>query len=194
MSSADDIYAFAFRGLLTEEALDAAGRLPNLPSNPAVNEEVAKRLSIDLLDKEMVARASAMAAVYTAIASFENAVRRLVSTVLLEGIGADWWQTCVSEKIRQRAESRRDEELKIRWHAPRGEEPLNYTEFGDLVSIMSQNWERFEPFVRSLDWARQLITSLERSRNVIMHSGELEIEDVERIGGLIRDWVKQVGG
>jgi hypothetical protein len=188
------MYSFVFRGLLTEEALDSAGRMANLPPNPAVSEEVAKRLSIDLLDKEIVARASAMAAVYTAISSFENSVRRLMSTVFLEHVGADWWQKCVSEKIREKAENRRQEEAKVRWHTPRGEAPLNYTEFGDLISIMSQNWDKFEPFIHSLEWARQVITSLERSRNVIMHSGELEMEDVERIGGLIRDWVKQVGG
>jgi hypothetical protein len=34
---------------------------------------------------------------------------------------------------------------------------------------------------------------LERSRNVIMHSGDLDQQDVERIGIHIRDWVKQVG-
>jgi hypothetical protein len=189
----DQAYSFVFRGLLAEEALDAAGRLPSLSSNATIDETVAQRLSIDLLDKEIVAKASTMAAVYTAVASFENSVRRLISTVLLEEVGVDWWQTSVSEKIRAKAESRRDEESKVRWHAPRGEEPLNYAEFGDLVSIMTQNWEKFEPFVRSLEWARQLIVSVERSRNVIMHSGELEMEDVERIGGLIRDWVKQVG-
>ncbi|MBI3150776.1 MAG: hypothetical protein HYZ21_01460 [Chloroflexi bacterium] len=152
-----------------------------------------KRLSIELLDKDMVARALRMAGVYTAIASFENSVRRLVSTVLLEQIGADWWQTSVPNKVRERAESRQAEEAKIRWHTPRGDEPLNYTDFSDLIAIINQNWDKFEPFIRSLEWARQLMVTIERSRNVIMHSGELELEDIERIGGLIRDWVKQVG-
>lgn len=134
-----------------------------------------------------------MAAVYTAIASFENSVRRLISTLLLEKVGAGWWEKCVSEKIRERALTRREEESKVKWHAGRGEAPLNYTEFGDLAAIISQNWTQFEPFVRSQEWARQLFSSLERSRNVIMHSGELEAEDLERIGGLIRDWVAQLG-
>ena len=34
---------------------------------------------------------------------------------------------------------------------------------------------------------------LERSRNVIMHGGTLDTEDIERIGIYVRDWVKQVG-
>jgi Arc/MetJ family transcription regulator len=193
MSNVDEVYSFVFRGLLTEDALDANGRLNHLGSNKLVDDEIVKRLSIELLDKDMVARALRMAAVYTAIASFENSVRRLVSTVLLEQVGAEWWQTSVPNKVRERAESRQAEEVKVRWHTPRGDEPLNYTEFGDLIAIINQNWDRFEPFIRSLEWARQLTATIERSRNVIMHSGELELEDIERIGGLIRDWVKQVG-
>jgi hypothetical protein len=194
MSSNDDLYSFAFRGLLADDALDVAGRKKTLGNNDLVNEEILKKLSIELLDKEIVAHSMRMAAVYTAIASFENSVRRLISTVLLEEVGENWWETSVPLKIREKADARRTEELKIRWHAPRGDEPLNYTELGDLVTIINQNWDRFEPFVRSLEWAKQLISSIERSRNVIMHSGELEIEDIERIGGLIRDWIRQVGG
>lgn len=37
------------------------------------------------------------------------------------------------------------------------------------------------------------ISTIERSRNVIMHSGELSARDVERIGINIRDWISQVG-
>ena len=136
-----------------------------------------------------------MATVYTAIAAFENSVRDFVSKRLLEHAGEGWWTRCVSEKIRTKAESRREEEAKVRWHTPRGEQPLNYTEFGDLTSIISQNWEQFEPHLRTTqDWVRQILSTLERSRNVIMHSGELANADIERIGTVIRDWVKQVGG
>lgn len=45
----------------------------------------------------------------------------------------------------------------------------------------------------SIDWARQIIQTIERSRNVIMHSGELGRKDIERIGTNIRDWISQVG-
>ena len=45
----------------------------------------------------------------------------------------------------------------------------------------------------SLEWAKQIFTTLEKSRNVIMHSGELGERDIERIGINIRDWISQVG-
>lgn len=70
---------------------------------------------------------------------------------------------------------------------------INYTEFGDLASIMSQNYELFEVHIVSIDWARQIFQTIERSRNGIMHSGELGRRDIERIGTNIRDWINQVG-
>ena len=156
-------------------------------------QEYIRSLSLDLLDEEYVNSAKVMATVYTAIAAFENTVRNFVVKVLMEHVGEKWWEVCVSEKIRKVAESRKKEEEKIKWHTQRGESLINYTEFGDLVSIMGQNFELFEVHIISLDWARQIIQTLERSRNVIMHSGELGRKDIERIGTNIRDWVSQVG-
>jgi len=188
-----DLYSFTFRALLAQEALDKTQRVGRLALTNNVDADVSRRLPIDALDEDLVSRAKRMATVYIAIAAFENTVRAFVSMRLLEETGADWWTNSVSEKIRTKAETRRDEEAKVRWHAPRGDDPLNYTEFGDLASIIGQNWSLFEDHLESLDWVRQVIATVERSRNVIMHSGELGLQDVERIGTAIRDWVRQVG-
>ena len=75
-----------------------------------------------------------MAAVYMAIASFENGVRDLVSGRLLEEKGADWWNTGVGAEIKKRAETRPKQEEKIRWHQVGGLGPIHYTEMGDLVA------------------------------------------------------------
>lgn len=188
-----DVYSFAFRTLLTEEALDKTERLSRLALTSNVDTDIAQRLPLDLLDSDLVSRAKRMATVYIAIAAFENTARDFVSSRLLDVVGADWWTKAVSDKIRTKAETRRQEELKIRWHTPRGDEPINYTEFGDLAAIIGQNWSHFENHLDSQDWVRQIVGTVERSRNVIMHSGELGLQDVERIGTAIRDWIHQVG-
>jgi len=188
-----DLYSFAFRALLTESALDKTSRISRISLTSNVDAAVAARLPIAALDEDLVSRAKRMATVYVAIAAFENTVRDFVSKRLLEVVGADWWKTAVPEKIRTKAETRQAQEAKVRWHTPRGDEPLNYTEFGDLASIMANNWQHFENHLESQDWARQIMATLERSRNVIMHSGELGLQDVERIGTAIRDWIRQVG-
>jgi hypothetical protein len=188
-----DLYSFAFRALLAESALDKTARISRISLTSNVDATVASRLPITALDEDLVSRAKRMATVYVAIAAFENTVREFVSKRLLEVVGAAWWTSAVSDKIRTKAETRKTEEAKVRWHTPRGDEPLNYTEFGDLASIIAQNWQHFENHLESQDWVRQIIATLERSRNVIMHSGELGLQDVERIGTAIRDWIRQVG-
>jgi uncharacterized Rossmann fold enzyme len=116
-----------------------------------------------------------------------------VSKVLLDAHGDNWWQTKVSDKIRKFAESRREDEEKTKWHGFRGDSLLSYTELGQLANLIQQNWPDFEPYIRRLEWASSIFSSLERSRNVIMHSGILDIEDIERVGIHMRDWIKQVG-
>ena len=189
----DKLYAFVMRGELTKTALEKTDVVSRHSASEALSKEYVKSLSLDLLDEEFVNAAKEMATVYTAIAAFENGVRHFVVKVLLENKGENWWDSCVSEKIRKNAETRKKEEEKIKWHTQRGDSMINYTEFGDLVSIMSQNIDLFEVHIVSIDWARQIIQTLERSRNVIMHSGELGRKDVERIGTNIRDWISQVG-
>jgi Swt1-like HEPN len=187
-----NIYEFAYRGHLAEEALDGQGRRNRRLLNIA-DEDIAKAISLDVLDDLHVANARANAVVYTAIAAFENSVRALVVKTLIEKFKEEWWEKGASNGIRERAQKRLDDEQLVRWHAQRGQDPINYTTFGDLKNVMQNNWDAFEDLIGSLPWASGIFDVVERSRNVIMHSGMLEREDIERLGVNIRDWVKQVG-
>lgn len=189
----EEIYSFVMRGELAKVALNKTKVIGKYSNSEIIVHGYIRSLAIDLLDDEDVKSAQQMATVYTAIAALENSVRRFVVNILIENYGEDWWTKSVSEKIRKKAESRKQEEEKIKWHSQRGESLINYTEFGDLASIMAQNLDLFEDYIISIDWARQIFNTLERSRNVIMHSGFLDSRDVERIGTNIRDWIAQVG-
>src|SRR5437867_1052949 len=122
-----ELYEFAFRGFLAEEALDKAGRIhANVAGT--LDEEIAQRLAVDLLDENFVAAARNMAVVYMAVSAFENAVRKLIATILLEKVGENWWDQCVSVGIRKKVENRQKEEEKIKWHSQRGASPITYTD------------------------------------------------------------------
>jgi hypothetical protein len=185
------VYEFAFKGMLTEEALDRVGRKTK-KSVGLSDEKIAQTLSIDLMDDDIVHSAKQMAIVYTATASFENSVRELISGVLAETKGEKWWSE-VAKGIRESAEKRMEEEQKTKWHTQRDQNPINYTTLGNLLAIMRHNWVEFEPYIQDIDWATAIFDAIERSRNVIMHSGSLEKADIERLGIYIRDWIKQVG-
>jgi hypothetical protein len=190
---AETIYSFVFKGLLTEEALDKNGSQKPGKFSEETEKQVAERLSLNLIDDDHVVPARKMAVVFTAITAFENSVRELITKVLSDEKGESWWDSSVSEKIRKKAESRKDQEDKIRWHTPRGQSLIYYTELGDLVSILQNNWEFFEDYLHSFEWAKNIIITLEKSRNVIMHGGQLDMTDIERIGTSIRDWIRQIG-
>lgn len=189
----DKLYSFVMRGELTKVALRSTDVIQKHSSSEVLAKEYSESLSLALLDYDCVESAKLMATVYTAIAAFENMVRQFVVKILMEHEGENWWEECVPDKIRKSAETRKSEEDKIKWHTHRGDSMINYVDFGDLASIMLKNYEWFEVHIISIDWARQIFQTLERSRNVIMHSGVLGKRDIERIGTNIRDWISQVG-
>ena len=191
MNNLDEVYSFIYRGLLTQESLDLAGR-PQPKTSDMADSEIGGLISIEVLNEDLVTDARGMAIVYTAIAAFENSVRKLVSDTLLENKGANWWTDCVSEKIRNAAEQRLTEERKVRWHVQRGDGPLDFTMLPNLLNIIRQNIDCFEPFIHDIEWAASIFEVIEKSRNVIMHSGRLSRRDVARLGTHIRDWSAQV--
>lgn len=189
----DRLFSFVMRGELAKVSLSYTEALSRHHSSDIIVQDYIKSLSLDLLDDEYINASKLMATVYTAISAFENTIREFVVKILIENKGENWWEDCVSEKIRNKAETRKEQEDKVRWHTQRGYSLINYTEFGDLAAIMNNNLELFSDHIVSIEWARNIIATVERSRNVIMHSGELSARDIERIGINIRDWISQVG-
>ena len=92
------VYDFVFKGLLTEESLDRAGR-KNRNNLELSDEDIAQTLSISSLPDDLVNDARQMAMVYTAVAAFENAVRELISGVLIEAKGESWWEEFGSKAL-----------------------------------------------------------------------------------------------
>ncbi|NOX39433.1 MAG: hypothetical protein GXP05_02660 [Alphaproteobacteria bacterium] len=188
----DTLYPFIYRGLLTEESLDKAGRKTKAALDGAASELIVDKLAYGMLDEEALVSAQRMSLVYSAIHAFENMVREYVKSTLLEKHKEDWWDK-VPPKIQKRVANRMDEDTKFRWHGTRGGSEIEYCDFGDLSSVIVVNWDDFELTLIDMEWSKSLLGVLERSRNIVMHGGVLAIQDIERIGGNIRDWGRQVG-
>ena len=188
----NDLYTFIYRGLLTEESLDKAGRKQRYHFGPEDAARMRKALAFDMLDPILLAEAQRMSVVYTGIHAFENVVRQLVKSTMAEAHQEGWWSK-VPERIQKKVKSRMEQDSKFRWHGARGGAELMYCDFGDLSSIIVTNWPLFEDILVNLEWAKSVLNTLEMSRNTIMHGGVLAREDVERIGMNIRDWIRQTG-
>ena len=188
----DNLYSFIYRGVLTEEALDRVGRDRRKHFGAEEARELQKTLSYDVLEGEPLADAQRMSTVYAAIHAFENMVRHLVVKAMADHHGQEWWSK-VPDRIRKTVATRMSEDAKFRWHGARGTSEMNYCDFGDLSSIIVTNWQAFEDVLANMEWAKAILSTLEKSRNTTMHGGVLAKEDVERIGMNIRDWIRQTG-
>ncbi|WP_147251539.1 Swt1 family HEPN domain-containing protein [Blastococcus sp. TBT05-19] len=140
-------------------------------------------------------RSSAMASLpaYLAFFCLENAVRELINDRLSELHGAEWWDVKASSALRKKVEDRRDKEGANRWHVARGAHAIYYTDFGDLRSLLQNNWPDFEDLFPDQNWVLSRIGELELSRNVIAHSNTLDEREMIRIRLYLQDWIKQVG-
>ena len=186
-----------FRGALAEEALDRDGRLKYSPEAIYFSEEIAKKLFLHEIDEKYVQQSKSMITVFTAITAFENATREFVYSILLDAYKTEWWDKGIQTNIKERAENRKENESKIKWHISRGDAMMSFLDFGDLPKIMCSqgNWQYFEPyfsFPGSQEWIRSIFGDIEKSRNVIMHSGILDDFDISRVGLNIRDWLHQI--
>ena len=134
MNDRGSVYEFTFRGLLAEEALDRAGR-PSRVGTGMFDADIAQQLSLDVLDASHVQAAKQMASVYVAVAAFEMSVREMVTNILREAVGDDWWEACVSSNIRSQCKNRQEDEAKHKFHTQRGEAPISYTDLKQLGNI-----------------------------------------------------------
>src|SRR5688500_1874015 len=89
------IAGFVFKGQLAAETVQQLCSVERKSAELGFD-EIATKVSFSLLDEDHVSSAQKMSAVYIAIASFENSVRDLVSSRLLEQKGANWWDACVT--------------------------------------------------------------------------------------------------
>ena len=172
------------------DGLESDGLAVRASSDPRAVQRV-----IPLEDFPPAIRRSAMTSlpVYLAFFCLENSVRELVVERLSEAHGSEWWDTCASQKIKDRVASRQEKEGANRWHIRRGEQEVYYTDFGDLKLLISNNWVDFEDLFPDQNWVTARLDELEASRNIIAHMNTLDDRETDRIRLYLQDWVRQVG-
>lgn len=182
-----------FKGLSVEDTLDTLegeGIAVRAANDPGAVQRVMplEDFSPDIRRQAMLALPA-----YLAFFCLENAVRELVIERMTDTFGNDWWGTCASSDLRKRVEQRQDKEGNNRWHIRRGAQEIYYTDFGDLLTIIRNNWTQFEDLFPDQNWLANRLTELEASRNIIAHSNTLDDRELLRVKMYLQDWTRQVG-
>ncbi|MFD8496385.1 Swt1 family HEPN domain-containing protein [Amycolatopsis sp. NPDC059657] len=185
--------SWLFKGLAVEHALNELER-----DGTAVRAETdpqALQRVMPMEDFSAPLRRSGMRALpsYLAFFMLENSARELIFDRLLEAHGPDWWDRCASQNLKRNVASRQEKEGKNRWHMQRGASEIYYTDFGDLSSLIQNNWGDFNDLFPDVDWVLARFRELEASRNIVAHNNLLDERELDRLKMYLSDWVKQVG-
>jgi len=139
--------------------------------------------------------ANRMAGVYPDLYVFENLMRYVVMNLLEKKHGKDWWiePEVVPNPIVKKVEDRKNREGENRWHSERGSHAIFYTDFGDLSSIISKNWDEFKTVFPNLRWIQTRLEETELSRNIVAHNNPLPKKECDRLKMFLDDLKKQLG-
>lgn len=176
--SAIEEYNLAYSHIFEEEVkvVDKAG----INNSPYLNEA-------DFLE------AYKMAELYLILYCYENSVRRVIETVLINKLGENWWNIASNNPLRNKVNSRKEVESKNKFLTPRGNSPLFYIDWGDLLSLIRKYENEFLPLIKDIKFVELRFEEMERIRNIIAHNGFLTSEDdYQRIVLSFRDWCKQL--
>lgn len=187
----DSLKKLVFNGILATDSLVALAK-EGIDAGVVEKKEETKIEESDF-SPILLSKARNMRDVYEIFFCLENAVRDLIEERLSERNGQNWWDNCVSNKVRKPAEDLRKKEEKNKYHAQRNSSLIGYTMFGNLAQIIVANWDNFSDLFPDQHWVSSRFNDLELSRNIIMHTGILPEIEIGRIRSITRDWIRQVG-
>jgi len=146
----------------------------------------------ELFELDIRKSSKKMADYYVLYYCLENTIRRMISEVLIEKYGANWWDSQVpigvKNAVKERQEKEKDSVMSIR----AVDDPLAYTTLGELIPIIENNWDSFSDQLRSKKAINQTLSQLNQTRAVIAHSVELNEDEITRMKILIKDWQRQL--
>jgi hypothetical protein len=151
--------------------------------------EKEELVDTDLFEHDILQKAKKMADFYVLYFTLENNVRKLITDVLSEKHGVEWWDkkvpSGIKENVKKLQKEERDTAMSIR-----SEDNLAYTNFGELIDIFNANWNDFAEILRSRKSVQDTLSQFSNIRNVIAHSCELNDDEILRFKLLIKDWLR----
>lgn len=146
-------------------------------------------VDVELFEIDILQEARRMADFYTIYYALENSIRRLISGRLSEKYGLTWWKDKVPPGIRNEVAKKQKEELDTAMSI-RSEDPLAYTNFGELIGIFDANWADFSDTLRSQKSMQLILSQFNKIRNTVAHSCELNEDEVTRFKLSVKDWFR----
>jgi len=135
--------------------------------------------------------AARMSEFYEIFYCLENSIRKLVADVMIEAEGANWWNSkrVDERRIREPAKGRNQKEIDSGITA-RSEQLIDYTTFGELSQLITDNWELFDPIFQSKTAVSNVSNQLNLLRGPIAHCNPTDELEQDRLNLAVRTWFK----
>lgn len=183
---------FVFNGLLLQDSLDTLEKEGITVRESGDLKPVSRVVEADFSPK-IWHDANNMASVYQAIFCIENTIRSFIVERMSERHGLNWWEDKVGDKIKKAVKSLKEQEQKNKFFSSRSDSEIGYTMLGNLGSIITDNWNDFSDIIPNQAWLNSRMQDLEMARNIVMHTGVLPQDEIERITSIVRDILRQIG-
>lgn len=150
-----------------------------------------KSAEYEQFESALRVEAARMSEFYEVFYCLENSIRQLVDDIMIEVEGADWWSSerVDENRIRQPAVGRRKKEIDS-GITPRSDRLLDYTTFGELSQLITDNWELFDPVFQSKTAVSNVSNQLNLLRGPIAHCNPTDELEQERLNLAVRTWFK----
>jgi hypothetical protein len=133
--------------------------------------------------------AAEMSVHYRVFYCLENSIRTLVTAVMSEAHGDDWWEQKVAQPIKAHVAGTQKKEREAGVSA-RSQAAIDYTTFGELGEIIKANWTDFKDIFRDVVALEKVISTLNVLRGPIAHCKPLAEDEVLRLHLSVRDWFR----
>jgi hypothetical protein len=187
------IRAFGMSGLQIASSMSRIERKYGIELGHDASRPTKSRKTADYEQFESALRieAARMSEFYEVFYCLENSIRKLVADILIEAEGADWWNSARvdDERIRKPANQRRKKEVDS-GITPRSDRLIDYTTFGELSQLITDNWELFDPIFQSKTAVSNVSNQLNLLRGPIAHCNPTDELEQERLNLAVRTWFK----
>jgi hypothetical protein len=150
-----------------------------------------KAAEYDQFESVLRGEAARMSEFYEVFYCLENSIRKLVDDIMVEADGADWWtgKRVDEDRIRKPASQRRKKEVDSGITA-RSDQLIDYTTFGELSQLITDNWDLFDPIFSSKTAVSNVSNQLNLLRGPIAHCNPTDELEQERLNLAVRTWFK----
>lgn len=186
------IRAFGMTGLQISSSMSRIERKFGIDlGHDASAPKSRKAAEYEQFEAALRVEAARMSEFYEVFYCLENSIRNLVDDIMIEVDGADWWNgSRVDEKrIREPAAGRQKKEIDS-GITPRSDRLIDYTTFGELSQLITDNWGLFDPVFQSKTAVSNVSNQLNLLRGPIAHCNPTDELEQERLNLAVRTWFK----